>query len=77
LCRLQSPFRAYTQQAIDQAAALASESDVAIVVVAQPAGEDFGDLSSLSLANPSDKPRIDVVEAKRRPLCRSLAACEP
>jgi beta-glucosidase len=51
----QSPFSAYTQQQIDQAVALARQSDVAIVVVAQPAGEDFGDLQSLSLANPSNQ----------------------
>ncbi|CAB3793358.1 hypothetical protein LMG28614_03702 [Paraburkholderia ultramafica] len=50
----QNPFRTYTQQEIEQAAALASHSDVAVVVVAQPAGEDFGDLQSLSLANPSN-----------------------
>jgi beta-glucosidase len=63
----QSPFRAYTQQEIDQAAALASESDVAIVVVAQPAGEDFGDLSSLSLANPSNQDQLVEAVAQANP----------
>ncbi|SMF99292.1 beta-glucosidase family protein [Burkholderia singularis] len=51
----QSPFRAYTQQEIDQAVALARNSDIAIVVVTQAAGEDFGELQSLSLANPSNQ----------------------
>lgn len=54
----QAPFRAYTQQEIDQAAALAARSDVAIVVVAQPAGEDLGDLQSLALANPSNQDAV-------------------
>jgi beta-glucosidase len=34
---------------------LAAISDVAVVVVNQPAGEDFGDLPSLSLANPANQ----------------------
>ena len=51
----QEPFRAYSNLGIDAAAALAAKSDVAIVVVDQPAGEDFGDLTSLSLANPSNQ----------------------
>lgn len=56
-----NPFVAYTQQQIDAAVALASKSDVAIVVVAQPAGEDFADLVSLNLANPSNQ--NDLVNA--------------
>jgi beta-glucosidase len=48
----QEPFRAYSQLEIDSATALAAKSDVAIVVVNQPAGEAFGDLTSLGLANP-------------------------
>ena len=63
----QSPFRAYTQQEIDQAAALAGRSDVAIVVVAQPAGEDFGDLQSLSLANPSNQDALVEAVARANP----------
>ncbi|MCX5541209.1 glycoside hydrolase family 3 C-terminal domain-containing protein [Paraburkholderia sp. CNPSo 3076] len=61
------PFRAYTQQEITQAATLASQSDVAIVVVAQPAGEDFGDLQSLSLANPSNQDQLVEAVAKANP----------
>jgi beta-glucosidase len=49
------PFRAYSKAEIEQAVELARHSDVAIVVVAQPAGEDFGDLQTLSLANPSNQ----------------------
>jgi beta-glucosidase len=49
------PFRAYSKPEIDEAVALAAKSDVAVVVVNQPAGEEFGDLSSLSLANPSNQ----------------------
>jgi beta-glucosidase len=63
----QTPFRTYTQQEIDQAAALASRSDVAIVVVAQPAGEDFGDLQSLSLANPSNQDALVDAVARANP----------
>jgi beta-glucosidase len=63
----QTPFRAYTQQEIDQAAALAANSDVAIVVVAQPAGEDFGDLQSLSLANPSNQDALVDAVAHANP----------
>jgi beta-glucosidase len=63
----QTPFRAYTQQEIDQAAALAGRSDVAIVVVAQPAGEDFGDLQSLSLANPSNQDALVDAVAHANP----------
>jgi beta-glucosidase len=63
----QSPFRTYTQQEINQAAALAAGSDVAIVVVAQPAGEDFGDLQSLSLANPSNQDALVSAVAHANP----------
>jgi beta-glucosidase len=55
------PFRAYSAAEISAAAALARASDVAIVVVAQPAGEEFGDLPSLALANPSNQD--ELVEA--------------
>jgi beta-glucosidase len=51
----QTPFRAYSPGEIADAVALARKSDVAIVVVAQPAGEDFGDLKTLSLQNPSNQ----------------------
>jgi beta-glucosidase len=51
----QAPFRAYSPGEIADAVALARKSDVAIVVVAQPAGEDFGDLKTLSLQNPSNQ----------------------
>ncbi|CAN7351045.1 glycoside hydrolase family 3 C-terminal domain-containing protein [Trinickia sp. LjRoot230] len=54
----QAPFRAYTQQEIDQAVALAKQSDVAVVVVAQASGEDFGELKSLSLANPTNQDQL-------------------
>jgi beta-glucosidase len=50
-----TPFRAYSPGEIADAVALARKSDVAIVVVAQPAGEDFGDLKTLSLQNPSNQ----------------------
>ena len=60
----QEPFRAYSKLEIDAAVALAAKSDVAIVVVDQPAGEDFGDLTSLSLANPSNQDAlVDAVAA--------------
>jgi beta-glucosidase len=51
----QAPFRAYSPCEIADAASLARKSDVAIVVVAQAAGEDFGDLETLSLQNPSNQ----------------------
>jgi beta-glucosidase len=51
----QAPFRAYSPCEIADAASLARKSDVAIVVVAQAAGEDFGDLKTLSLQNPSNQ----------------------
>jgi len=56
-----APFRAYTSEEIAAAAQLARQSDVAVVFVAQPAGEDFGDLDSLSLANPTNQ--NELVEA--------------
>ena len=49
------PFRAYSKPEIDEAVALAAKSDVVVVIVNQPAGEDFGDLHSLSLANPTNQ----------------------
>ena len=49
------PFRAYSKPEIDEAVALAAKSDVAVVIVNQPAGEDFGDVPSLSLANPTNQ----------------------
>lgn len=63
----QSPFRAYTAQEIADAVALARNADVAIVVVAQPAGEDFGDLSSLGLANPSNQDALVDAVARANP----------
>ncbi len=62
-----SSFRAYTSEEIAAAVALARQSDVAIVVVAQPAGEDFGDLKSLSLANPSNQNELVVAVAQANP----------
>ena len=60
----QAPFRAYSPGEIVNAVALARKSDVAIVVVAQPAGEDFGDLRTLSLENPlNQKELVDAVAA--------------
>ena len=60
----QVPFRAYSPGEIAAAAALACKSDVAIVVVAQPAGEDFGDLKTLRLQNPSNQDElVDAVAA--------------
>lgn len=49
------PFRTYSKPEIDEAVALAAKSDVAVVIVNQPAGEDFGDLPSLGLANPTNQ----------------------
>jgi beta-glucosidase len=57
----QEPFRAYSKPEIDAAVALAAKSDVAIVVVNQPAGEEFGDLTLLDLSNPSNQD--ELVEA--------------
>jgi beta-glucosidase len=53
-----APFRDYTPDEIRDAVALARNADVAIVVVAQPAGEDFGDLQSLSLSNPLNQNQL-------------------
>jgi beta-glucosidase len=50
-----APFRAYSKSEIGGAVALAAKTDVAVVVVNQPAGEDWGDLSSLGLSNPSNQ----------------------
>lgn len=58
------PFRPYTAQEIDAAVELAKTSDVAIVVVAQPSGEDVTSLSlSLSVVrdgkgNPSNQDEL-------------------
>ncbi len=64
---LNDPYRAYSKQEIDDAAALAAKSDVAIVVVDQPAGEDFGESSSLGLANPSDQDALVKAVAAANP----------
>ena len=58
------PFRAYRQEEMDEAVALARRSDVAIVVVAQPSGEEYGDLGTLALANPGNQD--ELVEAVAR-----------
>jgi beta-glucosidase len=63
----QSPFRAYSPSEIADAVALARKSDVAIVVVAQPAGEDFGDLKTLSLQNPSNQNELVDAVATANP----------
>ena len=63
----QEPFRAYSSQEIADAAALAAKSDVAVVVVNQPAGEDFGELTSLSLANPSNQDALVEAVAQANP----------
>jgi beta-glucosidase len=63
----QAPFRAYSPVEIADAVALARESDVAIVVVAQPAGEDFGDLKTLSLQNPSNQNELVDAVATANP----------
>jgi beta-glucosidase len=63
----QAPFRAYSSSEIADAVALARESDVAIVVVAQPAGEDFGDLKTLSLQNPSSQNELVDAVATANP----------
>jgi beta-glucosidase len=61
------PFRAYAKREIDDAVELARHADVAIVVVAQPAGEDFGDLTSLNLANPSNQNELVAAVAAVNP----------
>lgn len=63
----QSPFRAYTPQEIANAAALARNSDVAVVVVTQSGGEDFGELTSLSLSNPSNQDALVEAVAQANP----------
>ncbi|RKP45945.1 beta-glucosidase family protein [Trinickia fusca] len=63
----QTPFRAYTQQEIDDAVALAQRSDVAIVVVTQSSGEDFGELTSLALSNPSNQDALVQAVAQVNP----------
>ena len=64
---MQSPFRAYTQQEIDAAVNLARQSDVAIVFVTQSGGEDFGELYSLSLANPSNQDALVEAVSQANP----------
>ena len=63
----QVPFRAYSPGEIADAAALARKSDVAIVVVAQPAGEDIGDLKTLRLQNPSNQDELVDAVATANP----------
>jgi beta-glucosidase len=63
----QAPFREYSPGEIADAVALARKSDVAIVVVAQPAGEDFGDLKTLSLQNPSNQNELVDAVATANP----------
>ncbi|AIO84519.1 beta-glucosidase [Burkholderia pseudomallei] len=63
----QSPFAAYTPQQIDAAADLARRSDVAIVFVTQAAGEDFGELRSLALANPTNQDALVQAVAQANP----------
>lgn len=63
----QEPFRAYSQQEINEAAAHAAKSDVAVVVVDQPAGEDFGDLPTLRLNNPSNQDALVEAVAAANP----------
>jgi len=62
-----TPFRAYSPGEIADAVALARRSDIAIVVVAQPAGEDFGDLRTLSLQNPSNQNELVDAVASANP----------
>ncbi len=63
----QVPFRAYSPGEIADAVALARKSDVAIVVVAQPAGEDFGDLKTLQFAEPFESERTGRCCRGRQP----------
>jgi len=46
---------------------LARQSDVAIVVVTQPSGEDFGELYSLALSNPSNQDALVQAVAQVNP----------
>ncbi|MGN6084370.1 beta-glucosidase family protein [Trinickia sp.] len=64
---MNAPFRAYTQQEIDAAVNLARQSDVAIVFVTQSGGEDFGELTSLALANPSNQDALVEAVAQANP----------
>jgi len=61
------PFRAYSKGEIESAVALAASSDVAIMVAAQPAGEDFRDLTTLALSNPSNQDELIEAVAKANP----------
>ena len=63
----QIPFRAYSPGEIAAAAGLARKSDVAIVVVAQPAGEEFGDLQTLNLRNPLNQNELVDAVATANP----------
>lgn len=63
----QAPFRAYSPGEIADAVVLARKSDVSIVVVAQPAGEDFGDLKTLTLQNPSNQNELVEAVANANP----------
>jgi beta-glucosidase len=63
----QAPFRAYSPGEIADAVALARRSDIAIVVVAQPAGEDFGELRTLSLQNPPNQNELVDAVASANP----------
>lgn len=63
----QEPFRAYSKGEIEEATALAAKSDVVVVVVNQPAGEDFGELTSLNLSNPSNQDALVEAVAAANP----------
>jgi beta-glucosidase len=63
----QAPFRAYSPGEIADAVALARKSDISILVVAQPAGEDFGDLKTLTLQNPSNQNELVEAVANANP----------
>lgn len=63
----EEPFRAYSRGEIESAAELAAKSDVAIVVAAQPAGEEFGDLTTLELSNPSNQDELIEAVARANP----------
>jgi beta-glucosidase len=62
-----APFRPYTKAEIDRAVELAHHSDVAVVFVTQSAGEDFGDLGSLKLANPDNQNELVAAVAAANP----------
>ena len=64
----QTPFRAYTRREIDQAAALASSLRMSQLSSSRSRrGEDFGDLQSLSLANPSNQDALVDAVARANP----------